>query len=90
VLLNGVNDRTRSGETGNADALTRAEISGAPFFGSALIPEEIPYSAVLKSAPTDRFAANPINVTAMMRVGGRPAKEALTRAAAAILRRAAS
>lgn len=90
VLLNGVNDRARSGETGNADALTRAEISGAPFFGSALIAEEIPYSAVLKSAPTDRFAANPINVTAMMRVGGRPAKEALTCAAAAILKRAAS
>ena len=87
VLLNGVNDRTRSGETGDADALTRAEISGAPFFGTALLPEEVPYSAVLKSAPSERFAANPINVTAMMRVGGRPAKEALARAAAAILRR---
>jgi chromosome partitioning protein len=89
VLLNGVNDRTRSGDTADADAFTRAEISGAPFFGTALLPDEVPYSAVLKSAPTDRFAANPINVTAMMRVGGRPAKEALTRAAAAILRRAA-
>lgn len=90
VLLNGVNDRTRSGETGDADVLTRQEISNAPFFGSALLPDEVPYSAVLKSAPTDRLAANPINVTAMMRVGGRPAKEALTRAAAAILRRATS
>lgn len=90
VLLNGVNDRTRSGETGDADGLTRAEISSAPFFGSALLPEEIPYSAVLRSVPTERIAANPINVTAMMRVGGRPAKEALARAAAAILRRAAS
>ncbi|MEZ5996242.1 MAG: AAA family ATPase [Hyphomonadaceae bacterium] len=89
VLLNGVNDRTRSSETGNADALTRAEIQNAPFFGTALIADEVPYSAVLRSAPSDRFAANPINVTAMMRVGGRPAKEALTRAAAAILRRAA-
>jgi len=87
VLLNGVNDRTRSGETGDADALTRAEIAGAPFFSGALLPEEVPYSAVLRSAPSDRFAANPINVTAMMRVGGRPAKEALARAAAAILRR---
>lgn len=87
VLLNGVNDRTRSGETGDADALTRAEIADAPFFSSALLPTEVPYSAVLKSAPTDRFAANPINVTAMMRVGGRPAKEALANAAAAILRR---
>jgi chromosome partitioning protein len=88
VLLNGVNDRTRSGETGDADALTRGEINAAPFFSGALLAEEIPYSAVLKSAPSDRLAANPINVTAMMRVGGRPAKEALTNAAAAILRRA--
>jgi chromosome partitioning protein len=90
VVLNGVNDRTRSGETGDADALTRNEISGAAFFSGALLSEEIPYSAVLRSAPTERFAANPINVTAMMRVGGRPAKEALTRAAAAILKRAPS
>jgi chromosome partitioning protein len=89
VLLNGVNDRTRSGETGDGDALTRAEISGAPFFGAALLREEVPYAAVLKSTPTERFAANPINLTAMMRVGGRPAKEALARAAAAILRRSA-
>jgi chromosome partitioning protein len=89
VLLNGVNDRTRSSETGDADALTRAEISHAPFFASALLSDEIPHSAVLRSTLTERFAANPINVTAMMRVGGRPAKEALTRAAAAILRRAA-
>lgn len=89
VLLNGVNDRTRSGETGDADVLTRNEISAAPFFGSALLSDEVPYSAVLRSAPSERIAANPINVTAMMRVGGRPAKESLTRAAASILRRAA-
>lgn len=89
VLLNGVNDRTRSGETGDADVLTRNEISAAPFFGSALLADEVPYSAVLRSAPSERIAANPINVTAMMRVGGRPAKESLTRAAASILRRAA-
>lgn len=88
VLLNGVNDRTRSSETGDADALTRAELHNAPFFSSAVLPIEIPYSAVLRSAPMERFAANPINVTAMMRVGGRPAKEALTGAAAAILKRA--
>jgi len=90
VLLNGVNDRTRSGETGDADTLTRNELQQAPFFGSALLPTEIPYSAVLRSAPMERFAANPINVTAMMRVGGRPAKDALAGAAAAILRRAGS
>jgi chromosome partitioning protein len=89
VLLNGVNDRTRSGETGDADTLTRNEIAAAPFFGSALLQDEVPYSAVLRSAPSERIAANPINVTAMMRVGGRPAKESLARAAAAILRRAA-
>ena len=62
--------------------------AGAETFGSALLADEVPYSAVLKSAPTDRIAANPINVTAMMRVGGRPAKESLARAAAAILKRA--
>lgn len=89
VLLNGVNDRTRSSETGDPDALTRKEIAAAPFFGAALVAEEIPYSAVLRSAPSERIAANPINVTAMMRVGGRHAKEALARAAAAILRRSA-
>ena len=87
VLLNGVNDRTRSGEIGDPDAMTREEIASAPFFGTALLEDEIPYSAVLRSVPTERIAVNPINVTAMMRVGGRPAKEALTRAAAAILRR---
>jgi chromosome partitioning protein len=90
VLLNGVNDRTRSSETGDLDARTRAELHEAPFFSSAVLSEEIPYSAALKSAPSERLAANPIAVTAMMRVGGRPAKEALTRAAAAILRRAGS
>jgi chromosome partitioning protein len=89
VLLNGVNDRTRSSETGDADSLTRNEIAAAPFFASALLQDEVPYSAVLRSAPSERIAANPINVTAMMRVGGRPAKESLARAAAAILRRAA-
>jgi chromosome partitioning protein len=87
VLLNGVNDRTRSGEIGDPDAMTREEIAQAPFFGAATLEEEIPYSAVLRSAPSERIAANPINATAMMRVGGRAAKEALTAAAAAILRR---
>ncbi len=90
VLLNGVNDRTKSEDTAQADALTRNEIRSAPFFGATLIEDEIPYSALLKAPPTERFAANPINVTAMMRVGGRAAKEALTRAAAAILKRARS
>lgn len=86
VLLNGVNDRTRSDS--DADALTRAEINDAPFFSTALLPEEIPYAGVLRAPPSDRITVNPINTTAMMRVGGRPAKEALTSAAAAILRRA--
>lgn len=88
VLLNGVNDKTRSDVHGDPDALTRAEIREAPFFGAALLPEEIPYSGALRAAPGERYAVNPINSTAMMRVGARQAKEALTRAAAAILRRA--
>ncbi|HRE44332.1 MAG TPA: ParA family protein [Terricaulis sp.] len=89
VLLNGVNDRARSSETNHADALTRAEIAGAPFFSAALLEDEVPYAATLRSTPTERFAANPINITAMMRVGGRQTKEALARAAAAVLRRSA-
>jgi cellulose biosynthesis protein BcsQ len=89
VLLNGVNDRTRSDAGGDPDAATRAEISAAPFFGSALLEEAVPYSGALRATPDDRYAVNPINVTAMMRVGGRQVKEALARAAAAILRRAA-
>jgi chromosome partitioning protein len=87
VLLNGVNDRTRS-QDGDADALTRAEIEAAPFFGASLLKEEVPYAGVLRAVPTDRIVVNPLNVTAMMRVGGRGVKEALTRAAAAVLRRA--
>ncbi|MDX2274914.1 MAG: ParA family protein [Hyphomonadaceae bacterium] len=87
VLLNGVNDRARS-EDGDADALTRAEIEAAPFFGAALLKEEVPYAGVLRAVPSDRIVVNPINVTAMMRVTGRGVKEALTRAAAAVLRRA--
>jgi chromosome partitioning protein len=89
VLLNGVNERTRLGDRGNADALMRTEIGEAPFFGAALLPVEAPFSVLLRSAPGERITANPINATAMMRVGGRAAKEALAQAAAAILRRAA-
>jgi chromosome partitioning protein len=87
VLLNGVNDRTRS-QDGDADALTRAEIEAAPFFGASLLKEEVPYAGVLRSVPSDRIVVNPLNVTAMMRVSGRGVKEALTRAAASVLRRA--
>lgn len=87
VLLNGVNDRTRA--QGDADAATRAEISAAPFFGGALLAEAIPYSSLLKATPSARYAVNPINGAAMMRLGARATKEALAAAAAAILRRAA-
>lgn len=88
VLLNGVSDRTAPDPNVDADALTRAEIGGAPFFGSTLLEEEVPYSGALRAAPSERFAVNPINVTAMMRVGGRNVKQALAHAAASILRRA--
>jgi hypothetical protein len=87
VLLNGVNDRPRPRDSDH-DVATRAEISQAAFFGQALLPEEIPYTGALKAPPNDRIAANPINMTAIMRVGSRQVKENLTRAAAAILRRA--
>jgi chromosome partitioning protein len=54
VLLNGVNDRTRSDAQGDGDAVTRAEIEAAPFFGGALLEEAVPYSGSLKSTPVDR------------------------------------
>lgn len=87
VVLNGVNDRTRAQTPDTADALTRAEIAAAPFFGSALLPEEVPYSGALRAVPSEKITVNPINVTAMMRMGSRPVKEALVRTAAAVLRR---
>lgn len=88
VLLNGVNDRTRSDAGTDADAMTRAEISAAPFYGASLLEESVPYAGSLKAPPSDRYAANPINVTAITRVGSRQVKESLARSAAAILRRA--
>jgi chromosome partitioning protein len=90
VLLNGVNDRVRSRTNEDADAATRAEITAAPFFGAALLPGAIPYSGALKATPSDRYAVNPINVTAMVRVASREVKESLAQAAAAVLRRAAA
>ena len=89
VVLNGVNDRTRAQTPDTADALTRAEIAAAPFFGAALLPEEVPYAGALRAVPSEKIAVNPINVTAMMRMGSRPVKEALVRTAAAVLRRSA-
>lgn len=88
VILNGVNDRTRSPFPGDVDALTRAEIASAPFFGSTLIETAIPYSGALRAAPMDRFVVNPINVTALMRERQRDVKDSLARAAAEILKRA--
>lgn len=88
IVLNGVNDRVRSRTGEDADAMTRQEIAIAPFFGGAILSEAIPYSAALKATPTDKYAANPINVTAMMRVASREVKMQLVGAAASILRRA--
>lgn len=89
VLLNGVGDRVRSRPMGDIDAQTRAEIAAAPFFGAALLRSSIPYSGLLRATPDDRYAVNPINVTAMMRLAQRSLKESLTGAAAEILDRAA-
>lgn len=88
VLLNGVGDRVRSRPMGDVDALTRAEIAVAPFFGTTLLRSAIPYSGLLRATPDDRYAVNPINVTAMLRLAQRSLKEALTDAAAEILTRA--
>jgi cellulose biosynthesis protein BcsQ len=86
VLLNAVGERTRLGE--DSDAMTRDQIAGAPFFGQALLPVAIPFSTLLRSSPADRYAANPINTTAIMRFAQRSLKETLTDAAAAIFARA--
>jgi chromosome partitioning protein len=88
VVLNGVNDRTRSGQPGDVDAFTRNEILQAPFYGSTLIDAAVPYSGALRATPMDRFVVNPINVTALMRERQRDVKDSLARAAAEILRRA--
>jgi cellulose biosynthesis protein BcsQ len=89
VILNGVGDRVRS-RAADVDAQTRNEIAVAPFFGSALLKTAIPYSGLLRATPDDRYAINPINVTAIMRLAQRSLKEALTDAAAEVLKRAAA
>ena len=87
VILNGVGDRVRS-RASDIDAQTRNEIELAPFFSGALIKTAIPYSGLLRATPDDRYAVNPINVTAVMRLAQRSLKETLTAAAAEILERA--
>lgn len=89
ILLNGVGERRHIAGV-DIDAITREEIATAPFFGSALLPVAIPFSTLLRATPADRYAANPINVTAIMRFSQRALKETLTEAAAAILARADS
>jgi chromosome partitioning protein len=88
VLLNGMGDRPRARSGVDVDQVTREEIASAPFFGSTLIPQAIPWSILLRGTPADRYAVNPINVTAVMRLAQRGLKESLTQAAAEILRRA--
>jgi chromosome partitioning protein len=85
VLLNAVGERRIAGDL---DAHTRQEIAEAPFFGASLLPIAVPFTTVLRAPPADRYAANPINTTAIMRFSQRGLKETLTAAAAAILARA--
>lgn len=89
VLLNGVGDRPRTRGGADVDGATRAEIAQAAFFGAALLPEAIPYTTALRTTPMDRYAPNPINLTAMRLMTQRALKEQLTAAAQAIVRRAA-
>jgi chromosome partitioning protein len=88
VILNGVGDRPRSRAGFDVDQSTRAEIASAPFFGSTLLGDAIPYTTNLRTTPIDRYAANPINLTAMRLITQRSLKEALTSAASEIMRRA--
>jgi chromosome partitioning protein len=88
VLLNGVGDRPRTRAGFDVDQSTRDEIASAPFFGSTLLGDAIPYTTNLRTTPIDRYAANPINLTAMRLITQRSLKEALAGAAAQIMRRA--
>lgn len=88
VLLNGVGDRPRTRQGFDVDQSTRDEIASAPFFGSSLLSDAIPYTTNLRTTPIDRYAANPINLTAMRLITQRSLKEALTGAAAEIMKRA--
>lgn len=88
VILNGVGDRPRTRAGFDVDQSTREEIASAPFFGSTLLNDAIPYTTNLRTTPIDRYAANPINLTAMRLITQRSLKEALTGAAAEIMRRA--
>lgn len=88
VVLNGIGDRLRLRAGGDADALVRQEIEQAPFFGSALLGAAIPYSSLLRAVPSERYAPNPINVTAIQRFSQRALKEALAQSARQILERA--
>jgi chromosome partitioning protein len=88
VLLNGVGDRPRTRAGFDVDQATREEIAAAPFFGAALLEDAIPYTTNLRTTPIDRYAANPINLTAMRLITQRSLKEALTGAAAQIMKRA--
>lgn len=88
LVLNGIGDRQRLRSGGDPDALARQEIQQAPFFSSTLLPAAVPYSALLRAAPNERYAANPINLTALQRFAQRPLREALINVAQAILQRA--
>jgi cellulose biosynthesis protein BcsQ len=89
VILNAVGERPRLAG-GDIDHITREEIAGAPFFGQALLPIAVPFSTMLRAPLADKYAANPINTTAIMRFSQRALKETLTAAAAAILTRASN
>ena len=87
VLLNGFGERSRMAG-GDIDVHTRHEIEGAAFFGSTLVPHTIPFSTMLRAPLADRYAANPLNTTAIMRFAQRGLKETLTAAVASIFARA--
>jgi len=87
VVLNGVGDRLRLRAGGDPDTLARQEIDQAPFFSSTLLPNAVPYSALLRAAPSERYAANPVNLAAVQRFAQRPLREALLGVAQAILSR---
>lgn len=88
TVLNGMGDRFRPRAGGDPDLLAREEIQQAPFFGATLAETGVPFSSLLRAAPSHRYTTNPINQVALLRGAQRPLRESLVAVAQTILMRA--
>jgi chromosome partitioning protein len=88
TVLNGTGDRFRPRAGGDPDLLAREEIEQAPFFGATLAPSGVPFSSLLRAAPSHRYTTNPINQVALLRGAQKALRESLVEVAQTILMRA--